>query len=136
MKWYEAVNGLRLMWALVLISVIGSASFADETTAKRLAATKLIKTPFIQETLDERFSRKEIIENSKIPPNVTEAHVAAVWEITEAALGKVRPKIENAMIESASQTFSIEELDVLAAFYSVSRLIANLEFTPVLRTSC
>jgi len=103
--------------ALGLALVLTAPAVADEA-AIRAAAESYVNSEAQQAAMDQMLSGDQILGMMRSQvPGATEEQLQTVSKIVEEELAAIRQKMEAAMIDSAVQTFTLEEIEALDAFY-------------------
>ena len=106
---------MKYLLAAAAIS-LASPGFAQDVTA---AAEAFVRSPVQQKLIDDMLSPEVLMAQmqgmaQQLPPEQLEKLVAIITD----ELNTVRPAMETAMIEGASQAFSIEEIEAMTEFYN------------------
>lgn len=98
------------------LAASAQAQASDETMA---AAERFVQNPVQQAMLDNMLSVDALIGQFRgMFPQASEEELQTVAEITAEEMADARPLLEQAMVESAAEHFSVEEIEALNAFYS------------------
>ncbi|MEM8978919.1 MAG: DUF2059 domain-containing protein [Pseudomonadota bacterium] len=109
MKYLAIVFGLLLATPLV----------AQSTDEKLELARTYIESDVQQRMLDDMLSAEAMVDQMRaMAPQLTTAQIAIVSSIVSAELGVLRADMEEAMIKSAAENFSIDEMSALMTFYN------------------
>ncbi len=91
-------------------------AFADEATD---AAAAFINSPVQQKLMDDMLSPDMIMTQMQtVAAQLPEDKVEILVKIVTEELEDIRPKMEDAMIAGAAQSFTIDEINALTAFYN------------------
>lgn len=101
-----------------LSAALATASFAQDDALLE-AATEFVNSPVQDKILDDMLSPEGVMAQmglvgGQLPPEALEK----VSRIVSEELESIRPEMRQAMIEGISQTFTLEEINALNAFYS------------------
>jgi hypothetical protein len=95
-----------------------SSAFAQDTVLKD-AATRYVQHPVQQKMLDDLMSPQAMLAQLQpMLPDARQETLEAVAQIVSEEMALLRPAMEQAMIISAAETFTLAELDALRAFYA------------------
>lgn len=106
---------LSLAAAFVLLS---TPAFAQDTLA---LAKEYTNMPQVQNMISAMFSPKSLGEQVALsmPPNITltDEQQSQIGQVMSDAMNDLRPRMEELMISSTAETFSVGELQALIDFY-------------------
>ncbi|OSP56602.1 DUF2059 domain-containing protein [Pseudoruegeria sp. SK021] len=111
----------RLCLATVLMAGPGlGVAFAqgEDMAALRAAAESYISSPGQQAMIDRLLSPETVVEQVRSSsPDLPPELVVEIGTIASEELVTVREPLEDAMVEAAAETFTLDELQALDAFY-------------------
>lgn len=109
----------RALLILALATAPALPAFAQDTAALREAAERYIRNPVQQRMMDEMLSADAMVAQMRaMVPQLTEEQAQLVARITSEEMAVLRPDLEAAMIDASVETFTLEEIEALEAFYS------------------
>lgn len=97
---------------------IATSAFAQDN-ALMDAAARYVQHPVQQKMLDDLMSPQAMLAQLQpMLPDARQDTLEAVARIVSEEMASLRPAMEQAMITSAAETFTLAELDALRAFYA------------------
>ncbi|MFL4470387.1 DUF2059 domain-containing protein [Tateyamaria armeniaca] len=108
------------MKKLVLLCVLALSTSAYAQDQSRLEAAKAyVETPVQQKLLNDMFSPAGVMaQMGLMGGQLTLAQQKTVAGIVSEELQSMKPSITTAMVEGMAQSFTLEEIEALTAFYS------------------
>jgi hypothetical protein len=107
---------MKLITPFLAAALLAAPSFADEATD---AATAFINSPVQQRLLDDMLSPEMVLAQMQtIAQRLPEDKVQVLVNIVTEELEAIRPEMEAAMISGAAESFTVEEINALTAFYN------------------
>ena len=112
-----------LTLALCLVAVPAVAQ--DDMAAKMEAARAYVATE-AQQTVIRQVASPEVIaaQLSAQFPNFTQDQVSQLSQIASEELGPMMKEMEQVMVESVAETFSLDEIEAITAFYETPEGLA------------
>lgn len=106
-----------LALALALSAVAPAAALAQDGDLRQ-AARDFVQSPAMQTTLDELLSTDVFVAQLQASgAQLSEAQVRRASEIVAGQLAEARPDFESALAAAAANTFTLDELDGMIAYY-------------------
>lgn len=103
---------------IFLIAIIFSTSLGYSSELEDAART-YVKSPVQQKMIDDMFSSETVINQMKaLNPNISEDELPVIGKIVSEELLSIRASMEEAMIKGSMETFTLDELKALIAFYN------------------
>ena len=109
---------IKIALAAAWLSVSASAFAADDDRAE--AARTYVETPTVQKMMDGMFSPQmanAMITNLVSQGKSTEEQRVKASEIVSQELQRVRSQVLDIMVNATAETFTLEEIKALTAFY-------------------
>lgn len=105
--------------ALVLVLAALPAAAQEDPDALRAAAERYVAGPGVQRTLDANLSPELVAAalRAQLGDRLDEEERAAIAAIVAEEMAAIRPALEAAMAEAAAETFTLAEIEALAAFH-------------------
>lgn len=99
------------------LSLAAPAGAQDD--ALREAVERYVANPIQQRMMDEMLSADAMIAQMRaMIPQLTEEQLSIVGRIGAEEMAALRPDLEAAMVTAAIETFTLEEVEALEAFYN------------------
>lgn len=109
-------TALPLACALSLL--VSGASLAQDDDLRE-AVERYVESPVQQRMMDEMLSADAMITQMQaMLPQLTQEQLEIVGRIGAEEMASLRPEMEAAMVEAAVETFTLEEILALEAFYN------------------
>ena len=113
---------MRLMKPVIVAAWLAFSSTAFAADAERMdAARAYAETPTVQKMMDDMFppATANAMIASMVPPGkTTEEQRTKAGEIVSEELNRVRSEVIGIMVGATAETFTLEEIKALTAFYS------------------
>lgn len=121
---------IRLLLTATLLT-FGTQAFAqDDLAARQAAAERYISSPSQQDMISAMFSPEAVLGQMQAGAGaMTPEQVQVAGKIVAEELDKVRPLIENALIKAVAETFSLQQIEAVDAFYRTPEGAAVLRKT-------
>lgn len=124
---------MRRLIGAVALSLISGGAWAQDTAA---LARDYVALPANQAMMEDMLGPESMAAQfaAGLPPGVdlSDDQLARVGAVMAEAMGGLRPRMEELMIEGSAETFTAEELQALIDFYGTepgaSILLKNQEF--------
>jgi hypothetical protein len=109
----------KSLLALVLVAGLTlPAAAQDNPEALREAAVAYIGSPAQQSVIDRLLSADNIVAQARASrPDLPQSLIDELGIIASEELGSIRIDLEAAMIDAAAETFTLNEIQALDAFY-------------------
>jgi hypothetical protein len=108
-----------LLPCLALILATAALPVRAQDAALRAAVERYINNPVQQRMMDDMLSADAVVDQVRaVAPQLSEAELQTVGRIGAEELAALRPALEAAMIEAATATFTLAEIEALEAFYN------------------
>ena len=113
---------IAMMAAAAFLTVIAGAALAEDDAALRAAAERHIRHPVTQSVMDSVLSldttRSHLVAQLRAQGmTLQDDHIEALSQIVQQELDRIRPQMETLMTDAAIETYSLEEMQALNAFY-------------------
>jgi hypothetical protein len=100
------------------LSLFGASLHAQDDTLRE-AVQSFVDNPVQQQMMDDMLSADAMItQMHAMMPQLTEEQLQVVGRIGSEEMETLRPALEAAMVSAAVETFSLEEILALEAFYN------------------
>ncbi len=104
---------------LFALTMMGVSAAHAQDDALREAVQRYVDSPVQQQMMDEMLSADAMIAQMRaMMPQLTEEQLEVVGRIGAEEMAALRPELEAAMVTAAVDTFSLEEILALEAFYN------------------
>jgi hypothetical protein len=101
------------------LAVFAAAPLHAQDAALREAVERYVQNPVQQQMMDDMLSADAMIAQMRaMMPQLTEEQLQVVGRIGSEEMAGLRPALEAAMVSAAVDTFSLEEILALEAFYN------------------
>ena len=108
----------RFIYVAGFCAVLALPTAAQDT---RALAESYVNLPGVQQMMDDMFAPDAMLTqlSASLPPGaaLSDEQKTRIAAVMSEQLGVIRPSMEAAMIDAATTTFTIEELEALIAFY-------------------
>ena len=107
---------------LLLTATLALPAFAQDQTdgeeARREAAENYVNSDSQQQILDQMLTPDAMVEQIRaMSPGVPDDVLTGIGQIAAEEMASIRPAMEQAMVEAAVETFTLEEIVAVHEFY-------------------
>ncbi|MEO1491714.1 MAG: DUF2059 domain-containing protein [Pseudomonadota bacterium] len=121
---------IRILFLTSLLLCGGPAFAQDDAAARFEAAERYIASPSQQDMITAMFSPEAVLGQMQAGGGgMTPEQLQVASKIVTEEIGKVRPLIENALIKAVAETFSLDQIEAVDAFYRTPEGAAVLRKT-------
>jgi hypothetical protein len=113
--WYFRIRALA---AVAICLICFEVAQADDLAARRAAAESYVKSPVLQQMMDKELSVDAFLAHMQRGlPELSEEDAAIMARVVTEEYANARVFMEAAWIEAAIETFTVDEIRALDAFY-------------------
>ncbi len=112
---------IGIHYLALIVTVVVTATVASADERKRIAAESYINSSGVQASFDQLLGKdviKSFFSGDEKIDNLSDGQKRKLATIAEEEIAAIRPEVEEVVVEALIAQFSLEEIEMLAEFYS------------------